>query len=76
MELDGGQKPALAPSWSTVYDELQRTGGALRHIHQPRAGRQLHPGSSPLYDVRQARVATAAGVDRLWLEAGMGFHRR
>jgi hypothetical protein len=56
-----------------VYDELQRTGGALRHIHQPRAGRQLHPGSSPLGDVRQARVAPAAGVSVLWLETGMGL---
>jgi hypothetical protein len=71
MELDGGQKPALAPSWSTVYDELQRTGGGLRHIHQPRAGRQLYPGSSPLHDVRQARVATATGGSALWLETGM-----
>lgn len=29
---------------------------------QPRAGRQLHPESSPLGDVRQARVAAATGM--------------
>jgi hypothetical protein len=70
MVLDGAQKPALAASVSTVYDELRRTRGALRHKHQPRAGRQLHPESSPLGDVRQTRVAAAAGVGELWLELG------
>jgi hypothetical protein len=76
MVLYGAQKPALPSSGSTVYDKLQRTRGALRHKHQPRAGRQLHAGSSPLSDVRQARVAAAAGVDELWLELGWDWNRR
>ena len=76
MVVDGAQKPALVAAESTVYDQQQRTGGALRHKHQAGAGRQLLLGSSPLSNVRQTRVVAAAGVDELWRELGCEWNRR
>ena len=46
--------------------------GALRHLHQPRAGRQLHPGSILTKGSTTVgcdkRVAVATGIHELWLE--------
>jgi hypothetical protein len=70
MVLDGEQKPDLAPPMEHRVRRDATNGRSIASHHQLRAGRQLHPGSSPLGDVRQARVA---GVGVLWLETGMGL---